>query len=206
MSDQRFPLVWPDHFARTPAAERRDGTFRVTPARAFDELVAGAKRFGADPIVSMNAPRRNSDGRPYADALDDIVADPGVVLYLTRGGKRLAFPCDTYRTMRENIRGIHIAIESFRALERHGVQQLLSRAMQGFTALPPPPSDAPALRPPGPRHWTDVLGVPRTATEAQITEAYKDRARKLAQNGDGGMALQELNIARDQALKEVANG
>lgn len=200
-----FPLAWPAGYSRTLAGLRRESAFRVTPAQAFDDLIAEANRFGSNVRVSMNAPRRKSDDKPYADALDDAVDDPGVVLYLTREGKRLCFPCDSYRTMRENIRGITIAVEAFRALERHGVKQLLSRAMESFVSLPPPSAAQAALRAPGARPWPEVLGVPSTATNDAINAAYRARARARELHDLGDQAqLQELNVARDEAMKAVA--
>ena len=204
MNEDRFPLSWPAHYPRTPKAERRSSAFRVPPAQAFSDLVDEALRFGSNPVISMNAPRRTSDGRPYADALDDVISDPGAVLYLTRDGKRLSFPCDAYLTIRENLRAITLAVEAFRSLDRHGVKQLLATAMRSFTALPPPAEGPGAIMlGNGARHWSEVLGVSRQADRKEISAAYRKRAKELHEEGGFDAPLQELNVARDAALLEV---
>ena len=52
----------------------------------------------------------------------------------------------------------------------------------------------------------DVLGVPRSATEEQINDAYRDRVRALQDGGAGDGKLEELNNAYDAVIMERASG
>jgi hypothetical protein len=192
MADRRFPLHWPSHIARTPAQKRRDSTFKVNAVQSYDDLLAEANRFGASEIVvSMNAPRSAKTGRPYADAMDDMMDDPGVALWITVKDRPLVFACDAFRSARENMRAIFSTLDSLRRIERNGCHQMLAAAMSGFTALPSPS-----------RRWHEVLGLPPTAKPAEITEARKRLAREHHTDGD---RMQEINVAHDEGMKEREN-
>lgn len=185
---QAFPLQWPHGRPRTKA--RGSSSFKVTPRRAFDELMDELVRFGAgNPVVSTNAPLRK-DGTPYADALDDPLDDPGVAVYFTRKNRLVCLACDTYSLPFENIRAIGLSIKALRDMDRWGAGQVLDQAFEGFTALPPPGamSDAPS------QAWWVVLDIDAGATTTEIRDAWKSAARKA------GGATVELNAARDAGL------
>lgn len=188
MTDRRFPLHWPPHVARTPARDRRPSAFKVMGAQAYAQLVEEAHRFGCTAfVISTNAPRSARTGAPYADALDDDAEDPGAALYLARGDRDLVFACDTFPTIRENLRAIYGTLESLRRIERYGARQMLAAAMAGFTALPSPD-----------RPWHEVLGLPATATPDEIAEARKRLAREHHADGD---RMKAINVAHDQGME-----
>lgn len=185
---EAFPLQWPRGRKRTPA--RRDSAFKVKPTQAFEEMLDELYRFEAkNVVVSSNIPTRR-DGTPYRDGLTELLEDPGIAVYFMKGKRLVCLPCDSYRRPWENCRAIGKAVEALRSMERHGAQQILDQAFEGFTALPSPEmaTDAPSAA------WWVVLGVEPSATEAQIRAAYKECARR-----DGGASV-ELNAARDAGL------
>jgi hypothetical protein len=191
VTEPQHPLHWPAHLPRTAAKDRRQSAFKVSPQRAYSELVEEVTRFGGHgAIFSTNAPRRR-DGRIYSDALDEPMQDPGVAAYFTRDGRRVVFACDTFLTIWENLRALHGTIEALRRIERNGAHQLFNQAFTGFAALPAP----------GAAPWWTILGVPATATADEITAAWRDKQRALGATGNDA-ARAELNIARDKGLAE----
>jgi hypothetical protein len=96
------------------------------------------------------------DGIPYANARNPD--DPGAAVFFQWRGRPFQVACDSYRRVHENIRAIFKTIEAMRTIERHGATQLLERAVQGFTALPPGADDA-TSQPPQPPWW-EVIETP----------------------------------------------
>lgn len=189
--EPQSPLLWPAHLPRTPAKDRRQSAFKVAPQQAYSELLDEVDRFGGVAvIISANAPRRR-DGRIYSDALDDVIEDPGAVVYFTRKGQRIAFPCDTFPTIWENLRAIGRTLYALRQIERDGAHQLFNQAFTGFAALPAP----------GSIPWWTVLGIAPTATPDEINAAFKTKARELGATGNEA-ARADLNVARDKGLAE----
>ena len=190
---QVYPLQWPHDRPRTKA--RTDSRFSVSPRAAFDEMMEELDRFGAkNAVVSSNCPLRQTDGTPYADALKDLLPDPGVAVYFTKGKRAVCLPCDTYRRPWENIRAIGKSIEALRAMERHGAHQILDQAFEGFTALPPPG----AGYKPSPAAWQAVLGVGANCTLDEARAAFRRLSRKHG-------PTEALNLAWEQAQKDIAS-
>ena len=140
--------------------------------------------------MSSNVQLRR-DGLPYSGQREP--EDRGVCVYFQMQGKPYAMACDLYTTVADNLAAVAAHIEATRAITRHGVASA-AETLQAFQALPPP----------GGRHWTDVLNLPR-GTDA---EAIKSAHRKLlagAHPDQGGShdRMAELNAARDAALKDT---
>jgi len=187
-----YPLQWPHGRPRTK--QRTDSRFSVHPRAAFEEMMDELARFGAkNVVVSSDCPLRQTDGTPYADALKDLLPDPGVAVYFTKGKRAVCLPCDQYRRPWENIRAIGKSVEALRAMERHGAHQILEQAFEGFTALPSPDmaGDAPD------QAWFWVLGVEPGCTRAEAHAAYKTRCR------EAGGATVALNMAWAEAQEAI---
>lgn len=160
---EAYPLTWPTDQGRTPSHQRERGRFEVGFARARDELLAELGRMGAkEIIISSNVPLRR-DGLPYSDAREP--PDPGVAVYFTHGKRQLVIACDSYVTVRANLRAVGATVEALRTIQRHGATSLLERAFTGFTALPPKGGTE--------RPWWEVLGVIRGADDGEIKAAYR---------------------------------
>lgn len=187
---EAYPLTWPTDQARTPAQQRDRGTFKVGMGTARDEMLRELGRMGAKEIVvSTNVPVRR-DGLPYADAREP--ADPGVAVYFTHGKRQLVIACDSYSTVRANMRAVGATVEALRAIQRHGATSLLERAFTGFMALPPKGGgDVP---------WREVLGVDPSATLEQAKAAYRELARRHHPDAGGDPeTMARINRAFQQA-------
>lgn len=193
-----YPLSWPHGWKRTSPGHAKRSHYAVTIEKAYDDLVRGLSRMGARAVVvSTNLPLRR-DGRPYMSSVPEPM-DRGVAVYWEQreGGKQVprVMACDSWATVRENLRAIGHTIEALRAIERAGATELMERAFTGFAALPTS----------GERHWSDVLALERTATLEQVEAAYKEAAKLLTHPDRGGSheAWVALNRARDQARLEL---
>lgn len=190
-----FPLHWPVGWARTEPHRRSSSGYQVTFGRARDELLRSIRLLGGhDIVISSNLPLKR-DGMPYANSSEPL--DAGVAVYWTQQQQPRVMACDCWAKTRDNIRAIGLAIEGLRAIERSGASQILERAFQGFAALPASTAIV--------RSWRDVLhlnGLPVTA--ADVLAAFKSRLPHChPDTGGTNDAMVELNLARDEALKEV---
>lgn len=185
---QAFPLQWPTGRRRTK--QRKSSAFKVKPTQAFEEMMLELRRFNAsNVVVSSNIPTRQ-DGTPYRDGLSERLREPGVAVYFSKRKRQVVLVCDTYVRPWENCRAIGKAVEAFRSMERHGADQILDQAFEGFTALPAPGDTSTE---PG-RAWWVVLGINQNATRVEIANAYRAQCRNA-----GGATL-ELNTAKEAGL------
>ena len=180
---EAFPLRWPDGWPRTPAARRspgnqfgkvhttyRDGHSykskgRLTPGVAYDGLIAELQRLGAkNVVVSSNVPTR-LDGSMRANAADRRYDDPGVAIYFSLKSRATVMAQDAYLGIAENMRSLSLAIDAMRSLERHGGGTMMTRAFDGFAALPPPAGSKPT------RPWWDVLKYSANPEDRELLSA-----------------------------------
>jgi hypothetical protein len=188
LSATRYPLAWPAGWPR--AKHRKDATFKVTFEKALADLDAEIERLGGRyPVLSTNLEVRldgslkRNNGEP---------ADRGAAVYFNLKGKQKVFACDTFTTVRDNIRGIGLTIESLRRIERYGASQMMERALEAFEALPAP------LDP------YEILMIPRDARREDIEGAFKRLALKHHPDHGGSTAkMAELNRARDLAIEAL---
>lgn len=194
MSNQAYPLQWP---AGRPRSQRREfARFRTSIGKARDEVVREVQRLcgrWARPglVISSNLPIRN-DGLPYANASQP--KDSGVAVYFTYGKRQVCFACDRWLRIEDNLLAIAKSIEAMRGIARWGTGDMLEAAFTGFAALPEPAK----------AHWSEVLGVARSAGVDAVQAAYRDLARQRHPDVGGSEdAMRELNAARDAALSEL---
>ncbi|HEX3818616.1 MAG TPA: J domain-containing protein [Chthoniobacterales bacterium] len=192
-----FPLCWPAGWKRSTFREH--GQFDGTPDKVRRDLLQEIDRIAlgkravthtirAFVVVSTDVPLRK-DGEPHANFRPN---DPGVAVYFKRNERPVCLACDKYDAVWKNMRAIAKTIEALRGIERWGSSQLLDRAFEGFTALPEKT---------GPSCW-DVLGLDASsATETEVTAAYREKAKDAhPDQGGSSEAFNELTQAKDIAL------
>lgn len=201
MTDQAYPLSWPDLWPRTNPGHRGYHKFggpvhELSFDRCRRQLMEELKRLGAtNVILSTNIPLRG-DGAPYAGAALKRMADPGVAVYFKLKKRDLVMAQDRYMDVAANIRSLTLAIEGMRQLERHGGGVMMEKAFAGFAALPNPDKV----------DWRAMLGFKKD--EVASADAVQKRYRALAgsyhpDRGGSEAAMAQLNMARDQALEEL---
>ncbi len=181
---EAYPLAWPDGWPRRKAWVRKPSAYQVEFATARDELLRELRLMGAS-----NVPLRR-DGLPLANMRQP--EDPGVAVYWT-DAKRMprVIACDVWRTVRENLRAVGIAIESIRSLERTGASEILERAFAGFARLPAS-SD----------HW-GVLGISKS-TRAALDARYRELAlQHHPDRGGDPTIMAAINAAYASAVAEL---
>lgn len=191
-AETAFPLEWPAGRQRTQPARRQRAQFQVNFASARDHLMAELSRLGARyPILSTNIPLRR-DGLPYANQPEPD--DPGAAVYFEFKGTQMAFACDRWDRVKDNIRAVGKTIEALRGLERWGTGEMVSAAFVGFQALPESIGD----------HWSDVLGVPSDAPKEQIRRAYvRRRSESHPDNGGDAQEFHRVTQAWEEAQYEI---
>lgn len=191
---QAHPLQWPAGWPRT-RARKSSGQFKVSADAARKDLIAEIHAMGGRyPVISSNIPTRR-DGGFNATAAKGFFGDPGVAVYFEREGKPFAFACDTYDSVRANVRAIGLTLAALRGMERWGVSDAMERAFTGFEQLPHP--DAITKR-----HWRQVFGLPPTThvTPFTIETLFKQLAKERHPDHGGSHELMaELNTAYEEA-------
>ncbi len=220
-----YPLAWPDGWKRTEPRLRGSALYRMTSARAAEELVREVEnwpivdRAYRDPltaklrrayVITSNVQRTWSDGRPFAsERVREPRGDPAVALWwLERGGALRVVACDTWNSVAANMRAVGVVIESLRAIERAGATQAGARASFSFAAhqLPGGAGDSGdgTYAQPAPDEapwWALRLGLERPYTEAAIVRAWRACVvREHPDRGGSHEAFLELERARDEAL------
>ena len=187
----RYPLHWPAGRPRTTNRQRpRFEAKSFSTAR--DGLLNQLKLLGARGVILSTNVELRRDGLPLASQRNPT--DPGVAVYFTRKGKDLAFACDRWIAVEENMRAIADAIECIRTIERRGTGEMVDAAFTGFAALPPGP--------PG-KHWTVILGVSGADGPDRVKEAYRSLALEHHPDRGGDSAkMQEINDAYESFKRE----
>lgn len=206
-----YPCYWPEGWQRTQEWKRTKSKYSVDFVRSRDDIVRQLKLLGArEIVVSTNIPLRR-DGLPLAGMSEP--KDPSVAVYWAEHGawdaatrqqtyKHRVVACDHWRTVRENLRAVGLAIDALRALKRTGASEIIDKAFTGFMALP-----AHA----GSSSWRTVLfgdmaGIAGMGplTREDVENAYK-RATRIAHPDLGGSHEQivRVNQAYQDALREI---
>jgi hypothetical protein len=191
---EAYPLHWPVGWPRTrqPLRSQFKHTGHVTTLALFAEI----KRLGGRlPVLSTNV-RLRQDGLPYAN--DKAPDDKGVAVYFQYKGNSMAFACDKWDKVADNIQSIRKTIEALRGIERWGASDMMERAFQGFQALPAPGAETP---------W-DVLGVPPKSSPDVCREARNRLARRFhPDNGSEANAdmMAKVNRAFTEAAGSIAS-
>lgn len=184
-----YPLTWPEHIARSRSREA--SRFKASLPAALGNVESSLRAFSSDSgkavseiVLSSNVTLGKN--RP---------ADPGVAVWFLWDGIRICIPVDRYLTPAENLQAIHHVIEARRTELRHGTLALVRASMTGLQALPAPAGPS----------WHEVLQLAPDATAAAIEAAHKRLAMTRHPDRPGGSeeAMTELNVAKDQALRQA---
>lgn len=211
MSEQRYPLMWPTGWKRTPYGQRQRANFSKTKSevqRGADGQAVNVKKvarieagdaavkleaqldwLGAERAVLSTNVEMRLDGRPKSGRVEP--ADPGAACYFTFNGKRTVLACDKWDRAADNIAAIANHIDALRRIDRYGVGTM-EQAFAGYVAIPHAAG----------HDWWLELGVSQDATADQIEAAYRAKARTLHPDAGGSHeAMARLNAARDAAKK-----
>lgn len=132
-----YPLQWPADWERTPDVRRQRATFSVGLAVALDSVCHELHLMGAvNATITSDLPTR-SDGLPYASGRAN---DPGIAVYFELDGVERVLACDQWTSPAANVRAIALTFGALRGMQRWGATGGATRALQGFTALPPGPT------------------------------------------------------------------
>lgn len=164
MTADAFPLHWPDGWPR--ASGRAVAAYRVSLAKARDDLLHELFLMGADAIVISSNATPRVDNTPASGAPAAPQGDPGVAVYFHRKGEQQVIACDQWHRLSDNLRACGLTVAALRMIDRAGATDLLNRAFSGFKALPEhKPIDVP--------EWWHVLGVPASASTSKVRAVYK---------------------------------
>lgn len=197
---QAYPLQWPSGWPRARYRMRaafgttgrsRDGFKQsLTVAEARERLADELDKLNARYVTLSTNMELRLDGAPRSGQPEP--GDVGVAVYFQLAGKDTVFACDKWDRVADNIAAIAKHIAAVRGMERWGVGTA-AQAFAGYQALP------------SPEQWWQVLGVPAQASIAEITAAYRAKARASHPDAGGSTAaMARVNAARDQAMRQVA--
>ena len=208
MSVTRYPLSWPQGWARTPRAQRKRASFgrtqqspgsswrskeSLTVSQATDRVLEELRRLRAvDAIVSTNLVVR-IDGLPRSGQAEPT--DSGVAVYFTLKKADRCLACDRWDRVADNIAALAAHVGALRGIERWGVGTV-DQAFTGYTALPPASTD-----------WAAVLGLPTSATLDQVESAFRRLAIEAHPDRGGSHdAMTRLTAAHDAARAALGEG
>lgn len=197
VTENAYPLSWPEGWPRTQAGKRQRARFDTTFAVARDALFEEVRRLGGRwPVLSSDIPLRR-DGRPYASARPPT--DPGAAIYFEFDGQQVVFACDRWDRVRDNIQAIRKTVEALRGIERWGASDMLRRAFSAFRALPFAAGEM--------DDWRDVLAAHDCATFAEVEQCFRRQAARHHPDKGGNVeAFRALVRARAQAREAFGIG
>lgn len=193
-----YPLTWPVGWKRTERSKitkSRFGKSYWNPPTTYEAtqlVLTELRRLGArDVIISSNVELRN-DGLPRSGQKDP--SDAGVAVYFQLNKQPRVLACDKWKSPGENLHAIALHISALRGQERWGVGTL-EQAFTGYASLPAKTG----------QHWTEILGLPLSASVEDINRQYRHlvitKGAHPDHNGDAE-EFHRLTEARDAALNE----
>jgi DnaJ-domain-containing protein 1 len=148
---------------------------------------------GTKIVVSTNLPLFR-DGYPMTSAMEP--KDPGVAVYFLLDQRPMAFACDRFQHVYENIEAIAKTIHALRGIARWGASDMMERAFTGFKALADGPSE----------DWRQVLGFEafETVTRKMVDSQYRELVKQHHPDMGGDREdFERVMRAREAAIEEL---
>jgi hypothetical protein len=189
-------LDWPDNFERTEPRKRTacPNGFRVTRSVAFSNILDELQTWDGVKDVQLDSGaehQKRNPNKPYANSSFD---DPGVVVYFEKDGEQMAAACDRWDNPRDNAQDLYYYLHETRMQEQRGTVTGQSE----YEKLRLPSGDEAVAGDPPPHK---VLGVNKDATEAEIREAYQERAKQThADQGGSTEDFKRVQRAKEKLL------
>ena len=185
MSNNNYPLAWPDGWTRTKHPGK--SKFKKTLPGALANVEKSLELFAKDSkekiagvVISSNVTLGSFNPK-----------DAGVAVYFEWSGIATCIAVDRYLKVEENLQAIHHCIEAERVKLRHGGINLVRAAFRGYASLPPPGSGGSLV------DWWVVLGVKKDAPRGAVEQAYKSKRGRYHPDKPTG------NAARFQAVQQA---
>lgn len=192
-------IDWPATFERTDPGDREPypGGFRVSRSDAFENILDELATWDGVTDVQLDSGAEHqvrNPNKPYADASFE---DPGVVVRFQKSGDDMAAACDRWDNPRDNAQDLYHYLHETRMQEQRGTVTGESEFQK--LRLPSGNEEATAADPPAHR----VLGVDRDATEGEIQQAFRERAKEThADTGGDSEAFKRVKRAREEMVDE----
>lgn len=183
-------LKWPAGVDRTlKPISSRFSTRSVN--QAVELLAQELERFGhRDATVTLDL-RMDRSVRAGFRMISEVDGDQGVAVYFKKGEADQVLAIDRYDLAQDNIWALVRTIDALRQIEREGGPSILSKAMEGFAALPAPcPFKS--------------MGLDQSADAQQVEAKFKDLAKSAHPDAGGSSEdFTRLQATRDLALTVI---
>lgn len=191
--------AWPGEMTRS----RRRSNFGSTLTATLETLRRELRALAAKDVamqVAIPASQFRLDGYPRSTAKAE---HPGIILTMNTNVGPLSYPCDTFTTWEDNLRGIALALEALRKVDRYGVTKR-GEQYRGFIAI-----EAPTAMPAGFASGNDALvwlrqQVPFEGADGASAAMLVRLAKRYTHPdlGGDGAAFQRVNLA-ESTLREA---
>ena len=191
-------IDWPDEFERTDPSdrERYSGGFRVTRSVAFQNVLDELATWQGVTDVQLDSGaehQKRNPNKPYANASFD---DPGVVVRFQKDGEDMAAACDRWDNPRDNAQDLYHYLHETRMQEQRGT--VTGESEYAKLRLPSAGEDAVTGDPPP--HV--VLGVSPDASDEEVKQAYRERAKEThTDQGGSNEAFQRVKRAKEALIR-----
>jgi hypothetical protein len=179
-------LNWPDGIERTPDSERERTT-------KFNSNYRKTKKDIESEMGMLDVEEWRMDD------VSGSGGDPGVVLRWMKDGQEHAVACDHYQTKRSNARCVYLWMQETRKSDERPART----AQDSFAAaqLPSAPEHVDIVAGQKPAH--EVLGVSRDASEEEVKNAFREKAKAVhSDTGGTNEAFKAVKDAKEKMLGE----
>ncbi|RQG89345.1 J domain-containing protein [Natrarchaeobius chitinivorans] len=187
-------IDWPAEIERTPEGERtRNKNFKASLGSTTIDLSTEMGRLEPDNWrASIGNQHTKSNGLPRHNAKPD---DPGFVLRWTKDGEQYAVACDAYDRLRDNVRAVYLWVRETRL---RGNRPVRTAESEFAAARLPSADDVAATDQPH-----EVLDVDPDATESEVRNAFRERAKHSHPDLGGSVAeFKRITGAKEAMIDE----